>query len=66
MRSSLTSVSRLDRSGYFKNPVSKTEVPDYFDVIKKPMCWKNIEAKLDANEYWSVKDFEVTSCLIFC
>ena len=26
-------------------------MPDYFDVIKKPMCWKYIDAKLDRNEY---------------
>lgn len=48
-----------DRHGYFKNPVSKAEVPDYFEVIKKPMSWSTIEAKLDANEYWNIKDFQV-------
>lgn len=56
----LDNVDRLDRNAYFKNPVSRTEVPDYFDVIEKPMCWRYIENKLDANEYWNVKDFEVT------
>ncbi|KAL5492640.1 hypothetical protein ACEPAI_4087 [Sanghuangporus weigelae] len=58
MRHVFERIAALDRHGYFKNPVSKAEVPDYFDVIKKPMCWNTIEAKLDANVYWNVKDFQ--------
>ena len=50
---------RLDRHDFFKNPVSKNEVPDYFDIIKHPMCWKTIDKKLEANEYINLKGFEV-------
>lgn len=48
-----------DRSEYFKNPVSRTEVPDYFDIIKHPMCWNMIDAKLDRHEYWDLQAFKV-------
>ena len=39
----------------YKNPVSKADIPDYFDVIKKPMCWKLIDEKLDKNMYARLK-----------
>lgn len=51
----------MDRKDYFKNPVSKIEVPDYFEVIKEPMCWSTIQAKLDRHEYWDVHSFRVSS-----
>ncbi|KAJ3502163.1 hypothetical protein NLJ89_g9014 [Agrocybe chaxingu] len=40
-----------------KTPVSKRDVPDYFDVIKKPMCWDIIDAKLEQNQYWDLQNF---------
>lgn len=58
---------RLDKQEFFKNPVSKQDVPDYYDIVKKPMCWIMIEAKLDRHEYWDVQAFKAclttTSCL---
>ena len=56
----------LDRHEFFKNPVSKMDVPDYFDVIKKPMCWKVIDEKLDKNMYARLKDFEVNPISYIC
>ena len=53
----------LDRNEFFKNPVSKSDVPDYFDIIEKPMCWRDIDGKLDRNEYWNLQDFKV--CIYF-
>ena len=32
---------------FSKNLPSKADVPGYFDVIEKPMCWKVIDKKLD-------------------
>ncbi|KAI5123496.1 hypothetical protein M0805_008864 [Coniferiporia weirii] len=58
LRNAFERIEALDRNEFFKNPVSRTVVPDYFDVIKKPMCWKTIDTKLDANKYWNVKDFQ--------
>ena len=54
----------LDRHEFFKNPVSKMDVPDYFDVIKKPMRWKVIDEKLDENMNARLKDLRYTLFLI--
>ena len=50
---------RWDRHDYFKNPVSKQEVPDYFEIIKNPMCWEVIDTKLDRHHYWDIQDYFV-------
>ncbi|PPQ65251.1 hypothetical protein CVT24_011406 [Panaeolus cyanescens] len=51
-------IMAIDRQDHFKNPVSKTEVPDYFDIVKNPMCWSQIDAKLDQHQYWNVSEFK--------
>lgn len=51
----------MDRNDYFKNPVSKIDVPDYHEIVKKPMCWTMIEAKLDKHEYWDLSIFKVSA-----
>lgn len=48
-----------DRNDHFKNPVSKVAVPDYLDIVKQPMCWNTIDAKLDRHEYWDLQAFKV-------
>ena len=48
----------------FRDSVSKADVPDYFDVIKKPMCWKLIDEKVDRNMYARLKDLRYTFFLI--
>ena len=48
-----------DKQDVFKYPVSRAEVPGYYDVIEKPMWWGVIEGRLDGHEYWDVKDFQV-------
>ena len=50
---------RHDKLDYFRNPVSKAEIPDYYEVIKNPMCWTTIEGKLDRYEFWDVQAFKV-------
>ncbi|KZS94692.1 hypothetical protein SISNIDRAFT_452784 [Sistotremastrum niveocremeum HHB9708] len=47
-----------DRNDYFKNPVSRFDVPDYFDIVTNPMCWNQIEVKLDQHEYWDIEAFK--------
>ena len=51
--------ARADRNEYFKNPVSRAEVPDYYEKIKKPMCWSVIEGKLERHQYWDLQTFKV-------
>jgi NuA3 HAT complex component NTO1 len=50
----------MDKNSLFLHPVSKLEVPDYFDVIKEPMCWSFIDDKLEKNAYKRVEDFTVS------
>jgi hypothetical protein len=54
----------LDRQDYFRHPVSQADVPDYFDIIKNPMCWTVIDSGLDLHEYWDLQSFKV--CLPDC
>jgi len=56
---SLQHCLRFDRQAYFKNPISKSQVPDYFDVIQQPMWWGAIDEKLDRHEYWDINAFKV-------
>jgi Bromodomain len=56
---SLQHFLRFDRQGFLKNPISKSQVPDYFDVIQQPMWWSAIDEKLDRHEYWDVNAFKV-------
>ncbi|KXN86201.1 Peregrin [Leucoagaricus sp. SymC.cos] len=58
MRHILDRIVSADKQEFFKNPVSKQVVPDYYDIVRKPMCWSMIEAKLDRHEYWDVQAFK--------
>ncbi|KAF8989853.1 hypothetical protein BDQ17DRAFT_1372655 [Cyathus striatus] len=58
LRRAFDRIQTLDRHDYFKNPVSRTLVPDYFDIVKKPMCWTTIETKLDQHQYWDIQAFK--------
>lgn len=57
-----------DRQGYFKSPVNKHEVPDYYDIVKEPMCWDTIDQRLDSHEYLDLAQFKVRqpSAMILC
>ncbi|CAA7265249.1 unnamed protein product [Cyclocybe aegerita] len=57
MRIVFDKIVAMDKSDHFKMPVSKRDVPDYFDVIKKPMCWDIIDAMLEQNRYWDLQNF---------
>ncbi|KAJ7173601.1 bromodomain and PHD finger-containing protein 3 [Mycena filopes] len=58
LRLAFEKIQQMDRNDYFKLPVSKKDVPDYFEVVKTPMAWINIEAKLDNHEYWDLQSFK--------
>ncbi|KDR80942.1 hypothetical protein GALMADRAFT_241500 [Galerina marginata CBS 339.88] len=58
LRNTFERIQGMDRHDYFKNPVSKSDVPDYFEVVKNPMCWTTIDSKLDQHKYWNVKEFK--------
>ncbi|KAJ7849983.1 bromodomain and PHD finger-containing protein 3 [Mycena olivaceomarginata] len=58
LRLAFERIQALDRNDYFKMPVNKKDVPDYFDVVKNPMCWSQIETKLDRSQYWDIQSFK--------
>lgn len=39
--------------------MSKVDVPDYYDIIKNPICWNTIDRKLDQYEYWDLESLKV-------
>jgi NuA3 HAT complex component NTO1 len=49
----------MDRQDLFLHFVSRVEVPDYYEVIKEPMCWTVIDEKIEQNEYRRIEDFKV-------
>lgn len=57
LRGLLQRVSALDRTGLFLHPVSPQKVPDYYDIVKQPMDWTTIAAKIDDYKYTSVVEF---------
>lgn len=49
----------------FIKPVSKDDVPDYYNVITRPMDLSTIEAKVDAGLYADLHDFCADVRLMF-
>ncbi|KAL6300428.1 Bromodomain from Gcn5 complexed with acetylated H4 peptide [Sparassis latifolia] len=49
----------------FLQPVNGQDVPDYYDVIKKPMDFSMMEHKLDTNQYPNLDAFLVDAQLVF-
>ncbi|KAI6178614.1 hypothetical protein M3Y98_00519700 [Aphelenchoides besseyi] len=52
-------------STIFQRLPSKTEYPDYYDVIKKPMDLQKIRQKINGNQYTSQKTFIADLKLVF-
>jgi hypothetical protein len=53
--------------GPFKNPVDPTidNVPNYFDVVKRPMDLRTIQGKMNRSEYATAAEFEADIRQIF-
>lgn len=49
----------------FLRPVMKNEVPDYYDVIEKPMDFGTIKYKLNMGEYREDSHFMSDAVLVF-
>ncbi|KAI0683939.1 hypothetical protein BC835DRAFT_1392543 [Cytidiella melzeri] len=56
-RAAFGKIVSLDRQGFFKTPVSRADVPDYYDVVERPICWNVIEKKLCNYEYMDLDAF---------
>ncbi|KZT21556.1 hypothetical protein NEOLEDRAFT_1164542 [Neolentinus lepideus HHB14362 ss-1] len=58
LRLAFERIMGFDRHDFFKTPVSRNDVPDYFDIVQRPMCWSIIDDKLDKHEYWNLQDLK--------
>ena len=56
-RKQLSRWRRKDEYGYFHQPVPCELVPDYLDVIKKPMDFGTMETRLEQGVYSSYNEF---------
>eukprot|EP00158_Paraphelidium_tribonemae_P006190 Partr_v1_DN27720_c0_g1_i1_m67574 putative PHD finger protein len=60
----LEELKSIDRAQYFWFPVSVADVPDYYDIIKNPMCFETIQQKIERFEYDSAEEFYADTLLI--
>lgn len=61
----LTEMQNHPSNWPFLQPVNKTEVPDYYEVIKEPMDLSTMEVKLENDAYETMDDFVYDCKLIF-
>ncbi|KAG8699729.1 nuA3 HAT complex component nto1 [Ceratobasidium sp. 395] len=57
LRKAYDSVVIFDRNNHFMNPVSRTDVPDYYTAVAKPMHWLAIYSKIEQHEYMDAQAF---------
>lgn len=65
LRSVFNRIVAMDREEVFVHPVDTSEVPDYLDVVKEPMCFAAMEDKLDRIAYTSVEEFKVSDACFY-
>jgi bromodomain-containing protein 8 len=54
------------RSGnIFHNPIKKSEAPDYYDIVKRPMDLKTVKAKIKDNSITNSQEFQRDIYLMF-
>lgn len=58
LRPLLTELQNHPSSWPFLQPVNRTEVPEYYEVIRTPMDLSTMEDSLDGDRYTSLKAFE--------
>lgn len=61
----LTEMQNHPSNWPFLHPVNRTEVPDYYEVIKEPMDLGTMEVKLENDAYETMDDFVYDCSLIF-
>ncbi|KAI8646821.1 PHD-zinc-finger like domain-containing protein [Parasitella parasitica] len=61
----LRQLMAMDKKDFFKYPVPVELAPDYYDVIKEPMSFSDIQEKLALHRYSTVDEFEYDLNLIW-
>ncbi|RXK35381.1 hypothetical protein M231_07371 [Tremella mesenterica] len=64
LRITLDKISAMDKGELFLRPVNINEVPDYATVVKEPMCWLEIDDRLEKNTYLNIAEFKRDICLV--
>ncbi len=63
LHSILQQIAATDKERYFVHPVDERGAPNYYSIIRAPMCFSMMQQKLDARAYTSwrsfVADFEL-------
>lgn len=57
LRRSLEEARKLDKHGFFAEPVPVSLAPDYYDIIATPMDFATVQRKVEHFEYASVEAF---------
>ncbi|KAL5964518.1 ATPase family AAA domain-containing protein 2 [Taenia solium] len=65
LRRVVAQLTRDRRFAVFMRPVNRDEAPDYYDVIRQPMSLGIVRAKIDGNQYTSVREFAKDLELIY-
>ncbi|EFJ43059.1 hypothetical protein VOLCADRAFT_66369, partial [Volvox carteri f. nagariensis] len=47
----LNRIAMLDKEGFFQRPVREEEAPNYYSIIKQPMCFADMREKIAAGLY---------------
>ena len=58
LKKHVTRMIRLDRNKFYLNPVREDEVEDYYEIIKKPMCFNMIKRKVEMGCYETIESFK--------
>ncbi len=56
LKAAIAKFEAVDRYGFFAQPVSKVDVPDYYDIVKEPMDWSTIKDKIANKVYDTVEE----------
>lgn len=56
----LPQLQRRDLYQFFTQPVPADEVPEYYNIIQRPMDFSTMEMKLDQGAYQSLESFRVS------
>ncbi|KAI7842908.1 hypothetical protein COHA_003419 [Chlorella ohadii] len=59
----LQRLAALDPDGWFRHPVRESDAPNYYKIIRRPMCFEFMRGKVRGRQYatWQelVRDFEL-------
>ncbi|KIJ55279.1 hypothetical protein M422DRAFT_23890 [Sphaerobolus stellatus SS14] len=65
LKHALDQIQNLDKNQIFRRPVTRAEAPDYYDIIKNPMCFMEIENKIEKGDYLDLESFKADLNLVF-